>query len=126
MPTPKAKRSERVAERIKAELMELLLRGEVRDPALVDIYVTNVLLTDDLRHARIYVRLTRSEADVDQRKRVTRALERAAGYVRRELGSRLQLQYVPDLKFFWDEGLDRAARVDAVLEELKREGGGHE
>ena len=49
------------------------------------------------------------------------ALGRAHGYLRRELGPRLQLQYMPDLKFFWDEGFDRAARVDAVLAEIRRD-----
>ncbi|HEX7476331.1 MAG TPA: 30S ribosome-binding factor RbfA [Polyangiales bacterium] len=123
MPNPpnKSARSQRVAERLKAELMEMFLRGEVRDPAVADVYVTRVALTDDLQHARVYVRLTRPEVDDKQRSTTLRALERAGGHLRRELGPRLRLKYMPDLKFFWDEGLDRAARVEAVLEEIRRE-----
>jgi ribosome-binding factor A len=123
MPNPpnKSARSQRVAERLKAELMEMFLRGEVRDPAAADVYVTRVALTDDLQHARVYVRLTRPEVDDKQRSTTLRALDRAGGHLRRELGPRLRLKYMPDLKFFWDEGLDRAARVEAVLEEIRRE-----
>jgi len=108
--------------------MELILRGALRDPHLADTYVTSVELTDDLRHARIYFRLTRPSLSAKDREYSVAALERASGFIRKELGPRLQLQYMPELKFFWDAGLDRAARVDAVLAEIRREEeeGGHE
>jgi ribosome-binding factor A len=112
-----------VAERLKSELMEFLLRGGLREPALASVYVTAVALTDDLRHARIYFRLTQPEVDAKDRSAACSALERASGYLRRELGPRLQLKYMPDFKFFWDDGFDRAARVDAVLAELNGEDG---
>jgi ribosome-binding factor A len=101
--------------------MELVLRGALRDPELADTYVTSVQLTDDLRHARIYFRLTRSVVGAKDREHALAALERAGGFIRRELGPKLRLQYMPDLKFFWDDGLDRAARVEAVLAEIRRE-----
>jgi ribosome-binding factor A len=126
------KRSDRVAERMRAELMDLILRGGVRDPAVSDVYVTEVVVTDDLRHARVYFRLTRPEVDAKQRDAALRGLTRAGGHVRRALGPKLHLKYMPDLQFFWAEGQDRAARVDAVLAELElerrrgRDGGGNE
>jgi ribosome-binding factor A len=101
--------------------MELVLRGALRDPELTDTYVTSVQLTADLRHARIYFRLTRSVVGDKDREHALAALERASGFIRRELGPKLRLQYMPDLKFFWDDGLERAARVEAVLEEIRRE-----
>jgi ribosome-binding factor A len=118
---PKPSRSQRVAGRLKAELMEFLLRGGVRDPAVSDVYVTKLTLSADLRHAQVYFRLTRPVVSAKDREDALAALERAHGYLRRELGPRLQLQYMPDLKFFWDEGFDRAARVDAVLAEIRRD-----
>jgi ribosome-binding factor A len=121
--TQKPNRAQRVAERLKAELMDFLLRGGLREPALAAAYVTGVEVTDDLRHARIYFRLTQPEVDAKDRSAARSALERASGYLRRELGPRLQLKYMPDFKFFWDEGLDRAARVEAVLAELHGEDG---
>jgi len=101
--------------------MELILRGAMRDPHIAHSYVTSVQLTDDLRHARIYFRLTQPTQSDKDRESALAALERASGYIRKELGPKLQLQYMPELKFFWDDGLDRAARVDAVLAEISRE-----
>jgi ribosome-binding factor A len=119
----KTNRAERVAERLKSELMEFLLRGGLREPALAAVYITQVAVTDDLRHARVYFRLTQPEVDDKDRSAAKAALERASGYLRRELGPRLQLKYMPDFTFFWDEGLDRAARVDAIIAEIHREDG---
>lgn len=121
MSESRPKRADRVAERLRAELMDLLLRGGVRDPAVSDVYITDVAVTDDLRHARVYFRLTRPEVDDKQRNAALRGLSRAGGFVRRELGPKLQLKYMPELQFFWAEGPDRAARVEAVLAELRRE-----
>ncbi len=118
------KRADRVAERIRAELMAVILRGGVRDPAVSDVYVTEVVLTDDLRNARVYFRLTRPEVDDKQRDAALRGLSRAGGHLRRELGPKLQLRYMPELQFFWAQGPDRAARVEAVLAELERERAG--
>jgi ribosome-binding factor A len=115
------KRADRVAERLRAELMDLLLRGAVRDPAVADVFVTEVQVTPDLRQARVHFRLARPQADDKQRSAALQGLERAGGHLRRELGPRLQLKYMPELRFFWAEGQDRAARVDAVLAELQRE-----
>jgi ribosome-binding factor A len=117
----KPSRAQRVAGRLQAELMELVLRGALRDPSLSDAYFTEIKLTDDLRHARIYFRLTRPNVGAKDREHALQALERASGFLRKELGPKLQLQYMPDLKFFWDEGLDRAARVDEVLAEIQRD-----
>jgi ribosome-binding factor A len=121
MSAPRPKRSDRVAARLQSELMDFIIRGGVRDPSLSDLYVTQVAVTDDLRHARVYFRLTRPDVDAKQQEAAMRALGGARGHIRRELGPRLQLKYMPDLVFFWDEGVDRAARVDAVLDELERE-----
>jgi ribosome-binding factor A len=118
---PKPSRAHRVAGLLRAELMELLLRGGLRDKAVADAYITDVAFTDDLRHARVYFRLTRSTLGAKDRENALSAFEKASGYLRRELGPRLQLQYMPDLKFFWDDGLDRAAAVDAVLDEIRRD-----
>lgn len=117
----KPSRADRVAGRLQSELMELIVRGSLRDPGVVDTYFTQVILTDDLRQARVYFRLTRPEVSAKDREYALAALERAGGFIRRELSPRLQLQYMPELKFFWDGGLDRAARVEAVLAEIRRD-----
>ena len=78
-------------------------------------------ISDDLRHARVYFRLTRSVVGAKDRENAQAGLEKATGFLRRELSPRLRLQYMPELKFFWDETLDQAARVDAVLAEIRRD-----
>jgi ribosome-binding factor A len=117
----KPSRASRVAGRLQSELMELIVRGALRDPGVSDAYFTRVELTADLRHARVYFRLTRPEVGDKDREYALAALERAGGFIRRELSPRLQLQYMPELKFFWDGGLDRAARVEAMLAEIRRD-----
>lgn len=116
------KRSDRVGERIRAEIMDLLLRGGVRDPATRDGFVTAVKLSPDLRVARIYMRLTDAEATQARRDEFVAALTRAAGFIRREISPQLGLRYQPELRFYWDDGVDEAARVEELLSEIRREG----
>lgn len=115
------KRSERVGERIRAELMEMISRGSFRDPGLSNCYVTEVKMTDDLRHARVYVRSLSTEVSAADKDKVIAGLGRAAGYIRRELAPRLKLKYHPELKFFWDDNVDRARRVEELLHEIEKE-----
>lgn len=116
------RRAERVAERIRVELMELFLRGTVRDPNAEGACVTTVKVSDDLSHARVYVRLLRAEVDEETRLRAVKALNHAAGFLRRELAALIKLKYQPELRFFWDEGIDQAVRIEALLSEIEREG----
>jgi ribosome-binding factor A len=111
-----------VAERIRSELMQLLLRGVVRDPAAADSCVTDVVMSDDLGIAKVYVRLLRGEVDEPAQQRALDALGRASGFLRRELAPKLKLKYLPELRFYWDEGIDRAGRIESLLSEIEREG----
>jgi len=114
------RRADRVAERIRSELMDLVLRGSVRDPAAKDVVVSAVRVTDDLSIARVYVRVL-EEIDSDRQDAVVEALRRASGFLRRELGHRLQLRHVPSLEFFWDDVVDSALRIESILDEISEE-----
>lgn len=118
---PDHKRSDRVGERIRAELMDMIARGVFRDPGLSNCYVTEVKVSDDLRHARVYVRSLLTEVSAADRERTIAGLGRAAGFIRRELAPRLKLKYHPELKFFWDDNVDRARRVEELLHEIEHE-----
>lgn len=120
MPQKGFKRADRVAERIRSELMELFLRGSLRDPAAKDVVVSAVRMTDDLSIARVYVRVL-EEVDVEKQESVVAALERATGFLRRELGQRLQLRHVPSLQFYWDDVVDSALRIESILDEIGAE-----
>jgi ribosome-binding factor A len=92
----------------------------LRDPALGSVNITRVSMTDDLRLARVYVRVgVELEADTVQRRALMRGLERASGRLRRELGSALGLRYTPELRFQYDDGEDAARRVDELLAEIR-------
>jgi ribosome-binding factor A len=100
--------------------MELLLRGSVRDPAAKDVVVSAVRMTDDLSIARVYVRVL-EEIGSDRQDAVVDALGRASGFLRREIGQRLQLRHVPLLEFYWDDVVDSALRIESILEEIREE-----
>ncbi len=115
------KRPARVAEAIRAILMELLLRGDVHDPQSEGVMVSDVRVTDDLGSARVYLRLLTPNASATQKKAAVSAMTRAAGFLRRALGERLRLKKTPELRFFWDESLDHAIRIESLLEEIRTE-----
>jgi len=114
------RRADRVSERIRSELMELMLRGSVRDPAAKDVVVSAVRMTDDLSIARVYVRVL-EEIGSDRQDAVVEALGRASGFLRREIGQRLQLRHVPKLEFYWDEVVDSALRIESILDEIRED-----
>ena len=113
----------RVAERIRGELADMLLRGEIRDPAASGAIISAVTVTRDLSLARVFLRVLEAEPTDARRREVVAAFERARGHVRRELGARIArgsgaMRSVPELRFAWDDTTDRAARLDAVLAEV--------
>lgn len=113
-------RGPKVADTIRGELMNMLLAGEVHDPRLQNVVISSVVLTADLRLAKVYVRLLSLGADAAQQAAVLRALGRAKGFLRSELAQRLKLRFAPDLRFYWDESIDRGAEMEALLREIKQ------
>lgn len=116
-----AGRDKRVAERIRADIMDLVLRGAIHDPEVQGVIVSAVDVTSDLSVARVWLRALEGDVDAGRRKRLVGAMKRAGGFIRRELGRTLQVRRVPELRFEWDEGADRAARVEALLDEIASE-----
>ena len=113
-------REKRVAERIRADLSEMILRGAIRDPAVEGAIVSDVQVTNDLGVARVFVRRLEGEPDAARKKKLIDALTRASGFLRRELASTLSMRRVPELRFAWDEGADKAARLESIFEEIRR------
>jgi ribosome-binding factor A len=123
--TPKSdgKRSHKVAEALRGELMTMLLSGAVHDPAVTNVVVSGVQLTDDLKLARVYVRLVDLEAPESARKALLKGLERAKGFLRREVAQRVKLRYAPELRFHWDESIDRGRDMEMLLREINTSDG---
>lgn len=105
-------------DRIREILSELLM-FEVTDPALQGLTVTEVTLDREIEHAQVYVNAL---GDEDRRGEIMAGLQRANGYLRREVGSRVRLRRVPVLHFHWDETLDRAEAVERVFDRLREAG----
>lgn len=114
-------RPQRVGERIRQELMAMLMRGAVKDPGVQGAIVHGVEVSGDLRLARVFVRLTEPDADAKRQRALLKGLDRAGGFLRRELGSRLGLKHTPDLSFVWDDTAERATRVETLLDEIRAE-----
>ncbi len=105
------RRSERVGEAVLRELSALLIR-DLRDPRLRGITLTGVKMDDDLRHGRVY--FSHLEGSVRAAAAIA-GFKSANGFIRREMGRALALRYTPELEFEFDPGLERAARIDALL-----------
>ena len=110
-------RADRVADQIRMEVADILMR-KIKDPRVRTVTVTDVELTKDLRIARVYV--TTMEQN-DGERHVFDGLAKASGFVRAELGRRLALRYLPELIFVKDVSGPRADRVLELLDGLYRD-----
>jgi ribosome-binding factor A len=113
------KRATRVAEGLREEVAMLLVR-KLRDPRVKGAVVARVEMTDDLRNAKIYVRLLEG-GDADRQKDLLIGLDRAAGMIKTEATRNLRLRVAPELKFFYDDGQDARTRVEELLEEVRKD-----
>jgi ribosome-binding factor A len=109
------RRADRVSESIKREVSVMLVQ-EVKDPAIHFVTVTAVETTDDLRFAKIFVSILGDEAT---RQETLQGLERAKGFLRGEIGRRLQLRYTPELQFRFDKSIDHAMKIKGILDKIK-------
>ena len=110
-----SQRQLRVGEGLRHVLAELLLRGEVHDPALGEAHLTvsEVRMTPDLRHAVVFV----TELGGELRPQLQQALSRAAPRLRGEVARRMRLKYAPELSFQADPSFRAAARIETLLAE---------
>ncbi len=97
-----------------------LLQHEVGDARLRAVTVTDVKLTDDLRNAKVYFRVFNDDTKETQ-KAVEKALVAASGFLRREVGQALQMKFTPELRFYFDERMDEALRIDQLLHEVAQD-----
>jgi ribosome-binding factor A len=111
-----SRRIERLNEQMKREVSDIL-RFEVRDPRVGIITVTEARVAPDLSFARLYVSPMGDEAE---KKEAFKGLEAAAPYIRRELGKRLKIRQIPELRFEQDNALEYGMHIDKLLSEIKQ------
>ncbi len=107
-------RPERIADQIRAEVTTMISR-ELHDPGVGFVTVTRVHVTPDLQHARVFYTTL---GDSTARTNSARALERAAGFMRRQIGQRLRLRRAPEIHFEFDESIAHQDRVEQLLKEI--------
>ena len=104
-------RAERVGKHI-LESLSVMIMSEVRDPRASDAQITEVKVSGDLSVATVYyVAIEREGFDEG----IQGALERAAGFLRRQLGQQLRMRHVPQLRFVWDESVTRGRNMEKLL-----------
>jgi ribosome-binding factor A len=112
-----SRRPEQVAGTIRQVIADTLAR-EVRDPRVGFVTVTGVLVTNDLSHARVMVSVPGGEAE---QSRAMEGLQSAAGFLRTRAARALTTRTVPELHFELDKGVQHAARIEELLESIRRE-----
>jgi ribosome-binding factor A len=113
-----SRRPEQVAETVRQVIADALTRGEVRDPRVGFVTLAGVLVTNDLSHARVMVSVSGAEAE---RARVLQGLQSAAGFLRSRAAKALTTRTVPELHFELDPGQEHAARINELLQAIRRE-----
>lgn len=107
------RRPERLAEQIKEEV-SLIIGGDVEDPRIGFVTVTDAKISPDLRHAKIYVTVLGDDQQVAES---LEALNHASRFIRHQLGAALRIKRTPELHFVYDETVRTAARIEQLLSE---------
>lgn len=110
-------RVSRVGEQIKKELSQIL-QMELKDPRVGFVTVTGVEVTNDLSQARVYISVMGDDA---RKEETLRALDKAQGFLRSELGRRIRLRQIPELLFKFDTSIEYGSRIEQLLQEINRE-----
>ncbi len=111
-------RPERVAGQMHKVVSELLLSGEIKDPRVALITLTEVRVTRDLSLARFYYTVLGAESD---KAVAAEGLAKAAPFIRRTLGRQMRLRHIPELRFEYDRSADTGRRIDELLREARRD-----
>lgn len=115
----RGKRKDRVGHLMQMELSQLIL-FKIKDPRLGFVTITHVDVTPDLRSACVFFSVMGNQ----EAKKTSRfVLEKAAGFLQKEIGHNLKLRYTPKLVFRLDESIDRGIEIDEILHEIKTKDG---
>ena len=107
-------KGERVASDMQRELGNILLL-EAKDEDFKNVTITDVDVTNDLGFAKIYF------TTLDNREKVEKDLNNAAGFFRSELSQRLDIRHTPELRFIFDESIENGQKIEKIIEELHKD-----
>ncbi len=113
---PSKVRLQRIADRIRQDLSEMLIR-EISDPRLRHIFITDAKVDRELTYADIYVSAVEGTARSSE---ILTGLDHASGYLRHELAARIELRSFPRLRFHWDPTPENADHIERLLADLRK------
>lgn len=112
-------RINRITEEIRKEVSNIIMYY-LKDPRINEmVTVVKAEVTRDLRYANIFVSVMGTE---EVKKQAMEALKGASGFIRKELGSRLDIRYIPELQFKLDDSVDYSIKINKILKEIINEG----
>jgi ribosome-binding factor A len=106
------KRAERVSGQLRRELAQMIQR-EIKDPEVGLVSVSDVEVSRDLAHAKVYVTVF----NIEHARTSIKALKRAAGFLRTRLGQELSMRNVPQLHFLHDDSVETGQRMDDLIDQ---------
>ena len=112
----------RVAGQIRRELAEIVQRGEIHDPRMGPVTITEIRCDDNLSGAKVF--LLPSESSPDRIAEIIKVFEKAAGFLQGRIGRVLRLKRVPKLMFVYDDLYQKSAAMDALIDSLHPTPGG--
>ena len=113
-------RTGRINEEMKKEISAIIMNG-LKDPRITAmITITDVEVTSDLRYAKVYASVFGTE---QQKEESFLRLKNSAGFIRREVGKRIQLRYVPELIFVMDDTIDKGMHIDELIRKANEQKG---
>ncbi len=110
-------RAHRVGEQMKKELGDIIGR-KIKDPRIGFVTVTDVQVSGDLQQAKVYISVL---GDEKAKEETLKALTKATGFIRSEIGQRIRLRKTPEIYFEFDESLEYGSRIESILKELKKD-----
>ncbi len=113
-----ADRIVRISEEVKKEISNII-QNELKDPRLPNmVSIISCNVTKDLRYAKVFISVLGND---EEKKNAISALKSAAGYIRRELGHRVQLRYTPEIHFELDTSIEHGIYINKLLDDAKKE-----
>ena len=112
---PSHLRLKRIADRIRQELSEMIVTGQISDPRLGGLFVTEVTVDREFTAAKIYISSLDGKSSAEA---IMNGLQHASGFLRSALSKRIQLRSFPELRFIWDETPENAERIEKLLNSL--------
>lgn len=115
---PSKLRLQRIGDRIKEEISEMLVTGQISDPRLSGVFITDVNVDRELSYANIFISSIGGE---EESSAILEGFEHASGFLRSTLSKRIELRTFPKLRFFWDSTPERAERIERLIDTISKD-----